>query len=83
MTAASVVVGNSIGAKNISAAKIYMNMSFTSASLWACISVTLLILFKDALIRLFTSSAEVNVLINTAFTYIWMNIVMDYLLRGS
>ena len=83
LTASSVVVGNSIGAKNIEAAKIYMNMTFITSFAWAFISVSLLVLFKDFIISVFSSSEEVNALIQSVFAYFWLNILMDYILRGS
>ena len=59
-TAATVTVGNFIGAGNLKAAKVYAKLSVVWALIWALISAATLIIFKEQIIYLFSSSEEVN-----------------------
>ena len=81
--AATICVGNYIGAKNLPAAKMYAKMSVVCAFTYAIISVSILIIFKEPMIYLFSSSEEVNYQIRLVFGYLWMAIFIDYIGRGG
>ena len=74
MIAASVMVGNYIGKDDVRGAKIYANYSHVLSCIWGGTSALVLVLFQSQIINLFSSSSEVNALVEEAFLLLWVNV---------
>lgn len=58
--AATILVGNNIGAKNIEGAKVYAKNCTTTAFIWAAGSVIFINVLRGPVINIFSSSPAVN-----------------------
>eukprot|EP00347_Sterkiella_histriomuscorum_P022093 403331703 len=75
--AASIMVGNNIGAKNVKAGKIYAQMCVLTSVIWGVGTVFVLILLRDVVIRVFSDSKTVNAIIAQAFPIISIFVFFD------
>jgi Na+-driven multidrug efflux pump len=75
--ASSIMVGNNIGAKDITAAKVYAKMCVLTAMLWAVAIVIFLNLMKGTVISVFSSNEAVNYTIGSAFPVLSLFVFFD------
>jgi len=62
--AASILVGMKVGSRNVKEAKIFAKMSVLSAFIWGLFFMVLMMVIRPFLTSVFTTSKEVNDLVN-------------------
>lgn len=78
-TAASILIGNNIGANRIPVAKAYSQTCVSSTLLMAFATVGLMSVFQGPIIELFTKDAQVRSQIETAYMIMLVFIILDLL----
>ena len=60
----TIIIGNMVGSRKINAAILYGKVGFLASAFWAILTCSILLFFKEYLIRLYNQPESVNVLIN-------------------
>lgn len=74
---AQIMVGNNIGANKVSVAKVYGLMFFKTTLIWALCTVTILVVFRNLILGVFTSDQSVIDLIKSVYPLIMMYVLFD------
>lgn len=72
-----IMVGNNIGAKNIAMAKTYAKFCTVTALSWGLLSVALMLIFGESLIRIFSSNEEVVNTVLEVYACLWLYVFVD------
>ena len=73
----SVLVGNMIGAARVQSAHAYVKMGLISGISWGLFSATVMTVFKQFIINLFTSSEQVNQRVREAYLVVTLYILIE------
>ena len=77
MSSASILVGNNVGANKIAVGKEYAFLCVKTAIIWAMGTIALLVLFRDPFVSIFTTQADVRLVIDTAYPVVLIYVFFD------
>ena len=75
--ASSIFVGNMIGQKKMRDAQVYAKMGALCALMWGCFFVFIMSVFQKHIIELFSSSPEINQLVERVFFILEVYVLFD------
>lgn len=82
MEATCVLVGNQIGANNVSLAKHYTRLTFVSMMIFATIVSILILIFRDEICTIFTSGHREGINVSLAIGIIPLFSAINFLDKG-